>query len=87
MGVTVDQARHRAPARAVELLDLGEVADNLRELAHPPDCLDPLAVAENERIVQYLDGREVVAAARQLPTPAGRDELGKPADEEPSHGR
>ncbi len=87
VGVTVDQARDRAQAGAVELLDPVQVADGLRELAHPPDRLDPPAVAEDECIVQHLDGRKLAPAARQRAIPGRRGELGEPTDEEPSHDR
>src|SRR5262249_28033930 len=50
--VTVDKTRHGAPTASV---DLEDVAVEHRQVAHPPDRLDRLAVAEHERVVEHLN--------------------------------
>ena len=61
--VAVDEARDRAQAAAVELDD---VAVERRQVAHPPDRLDRVAGAEDERVLEHLDLAERRAAERRI---------------------
>ena len=67
MRVAVDEPRHGAEPGAVELLDL---AVERREVAHPPDRLDRLAVAEDVRVLDHVDRAQVGAARRPAAVPA-----------------
>ena len=67
MRVAVDEARDRAQPAAVELDD---VAVERRQVAHPPDGLDRVAVAEDERVLEHLDVAERRSAQRGA-RPAG----------------
>ena len=58
MCVAVDEARDRAEAATVELL---EVAVERSQVAHAPDRRDPVAVAEDERVVDHVDRGELRA--------------------------
>src|SRR5262245_51113638 len=79
MRVAVDETRHGTQPAAVQLDD---VARERSELAHAPDGFDPLAGAEDERILEESDGTERTPAKRRLAA-RGRDDLGQVADEQP----
>jgi hypothetical protein len=75
--VTVDEAGNRAEPPALHLRD---VAVESREVAHPPDRLDRLAGAEDERVLEHLDLAERPSAQRSS-GPRGRRELREVAQE------
>ena len=75
--VTVDEAGNGAEPPALHLRD---VAVESREVAHPSDRLDRLAVAEDERVLEHLDLAECPSAQRSS-GPRGRRELRKVAHE------
>src|SRR5205085_3356080 len=76
--VTVDEARDRAETTPV---DLDRVAFDAIELAHPSGSRDDAVVAQQERVLDYVDAPEVRATKRR--TAAGwRHELCEVADEQ-----
>ncbi len=78
MRVAVDEPRQRAEAAPVELVRLAVEA---RQVAHPPDGADAVAVAEHVRVVDHLHCAEG-AAAHGRTVARGRDELAEIADEQ-----
>ena len=83
MRVAVDKARNRAQPAAVELRD---VAVERRQVAHPPDGLDRVAGAEDERVLEHLDLAERRSSQRSLGS-GGRRQLREVAQEQARAGR
>ena len=83
MRVAVDKARDRAQPAAVELRD---VTVERRHVAHPPDGLDRVAGAENERVLEHLDLAERRSAQRSIGS-GGRRQLREVAQEQTRAGR
>ena len=81
--MAVDEARDRAAAAAVDLLD---VAVEAPQIAHAPDGLDLPVVAEDERVLDHLDLAQRGAPERRVA--AGRcGELREVADEQPGQSQ
>ena len=77
--MAVHEPGDRAQAAAVELDD---VAVERREFGHPPDGLDRLTGAEDERVLEHVDLAERVPTERSV-GPGGRRELRQVADKQP----
>ena len=82
MRVAVDKARDRAQPAAVELR---EVTVERRQVAHPPDGLDRLAVAQDEGVLEHLDFAER-RSAEGSPPPGRRRQLREVAEQQARAG-
>ena len=78
MGMAVDEARDRAQAACVELIDL---ALDLREITHPSDAGNGSVLAEDIGILDHVDLPQVRAAQRTVATGRSRD-LNEIADQQ-----
>src|SRR5581483_9197215 len=76
--MAVDEPRNGAQAAAV---DLDDVAADRRQIAHPPDRGDRLALAEDVGVLEDLDLAELSPAQRRT-GPGRRRHLREVADEQ-----